>query len=91
MSALQVTPSTGERLVFQVTSESNPRVRYRVDLIGAGGATECSCTDWGTRRWPNIKAGKPHGTRATLCKHGIAARREFLNDLLHKIAKDERE
>ena len=89
--ALKVYASTGERMVFQVQSRTDPKTRYRVELIAEGGATRCACRDWATRRWPNIKAGMPHGTRSTLCIHGIAARREFLNDLLHRIASDERE
>jgi hypothetical protein len=81
--------TTVERYVYEVRSERNPRVKYRVDIVAEGGATRCSCKDWNTRRWPNIKAGKPHGLRSTLCKHGIAARRVFLNEMLATLARIE--
>lgn len=80
---------TSERMVFSVSSESRQGVEYRVDLLAEGGYSRCSCTDWNTRRWPNIKAGQPMGTRGTLCKHGILARRFFLNQLLRRMAQEE--
>ncbi len=84
-----IIPSSGERMVWLVASERKPSVRYRVDLTANGGASQCSCTDWGTRRGPAIKAGAPHGTRETCCKHVAAVRRKFLNDLLADMAKSE--
>lgn len=80
---------TNERMVYEVLSESRPGRTYRVDLLANGGAGQCSCKDWATRRWPAIKAGKQAGTRATLCRHGIKARRYFLNGLLARMAKEE--
>lgn len=81
---------TNERMVYSVWSDSNSKAPpYRVDLLANGGAGECSCKDWRTRRWSAIKAGFPHGTRATLCRHGIKARRHFLNALLKRMAQEE--
>jgi hypothetical protein len=80
---------TQERYVYAVPSERNPRVSYRVDIVANAGASECSCRDWETRRWPSIKAGEPIGTRSTLCKHGEAARNFFLNGLLKRLAQEE--
>lgn len=82
-------PSPGEHMVYLVPSASNSTRTYRVDLIANGGAGECACKDWATRRGPAVKDGQPHGTRETLCKHLIAARRHFLNGLLASLAKQE--
>lgn len=83
---------TGERMCYKLQSVTKPqKPAYRVDLIANGGASECSCKDWSTRRGPAIKAGEPIGTRRTLCKHGILARRHFLNALLKELSKQERE
>lgn len=87
----EVIESEGERMVFLVRSATDPTKQYRVDLLAFGGAGQCHCADWGTRRWPAIRDGKPHGTRATLCRHGILARRYFLNKLLADMAKIEEE
>lgn len=81
---------TNERMVYEVPSDSNPkRLPYRVDLLANGGAGQCDCKDWANRRWPNIKAGMMHGTRATLCRHGIKTRRYFLNKVLERMAAEE--
>lgn len=81
---------TGERMCYKLQSATNPKKpAYRVDLIANGGAGECSCKDWSTRRGPAIRAGEPVGTRRTLCKHAILARRHFLNGLLAELAKSE--
>lgn len=79
---------TADRYVYEVPSDSGKRT-YRVDLVAHAGAGQCSCTDWDTRRWPAIRDGKEHGTRATLCKHGIRVRRYFLNQVLAELAKKE--
>lgn len=76
-------------MVFLVPSDTNSKTAYRVDLLAHNGAGECSCKDWSTRRGPNIKAGKPIGSRDCLCKHVIRARWFFLNDLLAAMAKSE--
>lgn len=87
--------ATDDRMVFEVMSETARRrgkvAYYRVDLLAFDGAGQCHCKDWSTRRWPAIRDGKPHGTRATLCRHGILARRFFLNNLLTMMAKQEQQ
>lgn len=88
MSAPECIPDPDERMVYHVLS-SKPPHRYRVDLLAEGGACRCSCVDWDTRRGPAIARGEPLGTRSTLCRHGIIARRYFLNGLLLQMAKDE--
>ena len=85
----EVIPSEGERCVYLVRSATHPTRRYRVDLLAFNAATGCSCPDWGIRRLPAIQAGQPIGTRRTLCRHGILARRHFLNALLQSLAKTE--
>ncbi len=79
----------GSRMVYLCPSASNPTRSHRVDLLGMGGAGECSCKDWATRRGPAIKAGMPPGTRATLCRHVLAVRRHFLNGLLAEMSRQE--
>lgn len=80
---------TSETMVFAVPSDSRKGTVYRGDLLAEGGFGRCSCTDWGTRRWPNIKPGAEPGTRQTMCKHVQRARRYFLNQLLARMAKSE--
>lgn len=80
----------GDRMVYKLQSFTKPlKPAYRVDLIANRGAGECSCKDWSTRRGPAIRAGEPIGTRRTLCKHAIMARRHFLNALLVELSKAE--
>lgn len=81
---------TGDYMCYQVPS-SKPGKSYRVDLIGPEshpGYGQCQCTDWATRRWENIKSGHAMGTRSTMCKHVLFARRYFLNRLLVRMAKE---
>lgn len=80
---------TNERMVYLVPSDRNPKVKYRVDLTAEGGYSRCACTDWNTRRWPNIKAGQAAGTRECACKHVLKVRHHFLNALLKDMAKGE--
>lgn len=75
---MKVTP-TGDRMVFEVESESTAGAAYRVDLLTHGGRGACHCKDWETRRWPAIKEGAKIGTPEATCKHGAAAR-EFIKD-----------
>lgn len=82
----EVIESPGERFVFLVRSSQPRRPRYRVDLTAENGFGRCACRDWETRRWPAVKAGKPMGTRSTLCRHLILARRYFLNELLSALS-----
>ncbi len=85
---LTVIPSEGEYMVYSVLS-SNGKKRYRCDLLYGEGAGRCECVDWDTRRGPNIAAGEPLGTRRTLCRHLILARRFFLQGLLQRLAQQE--
>lgn len=80
---------SGDRLVYDVPSDRNPKVCYRADIVANGGYGWCSCTDFATRRQPAIDRKEPMGTRAVLCKHLIRARRMFLNDVLPMLAKQE--
>ncbi len=89
MTAPECIPSEGERMVYLVASATHPGRTYRVDLLAENGASRCACRDWDTRRGPAITRGEPHGTRATLCRHGIIARRHFLNALLADMARAE--
>ncbi len=91
MSLPECIPSEGERMVYLVASATSPGKRYRVDLIANAGAGWCECKDFATRRGPAIDAGRPHGTRSTLCRHGIIARRHFLNALLADMARAEQQ
>lgn len=82
--ALEVIPIPHERMCFFVRSETTPRRAYRVDLLAHAGIGQCHCADWNTRRWPLIRDG---GRSA--CKHVIAAREAFLDDLLQHMAAQE--
>jgi hypothetical protein len=81
----EIVPS-GERMIYLVRSDTNPARQHRVDLLDLSGYGSCSCKDWATRRGPAVKAGAAPGSRAVLCKHLIAARRFFLNQLLRTMA-----
>lgn len=81
--------ATNERMVFLVSSDRKPSVKYRVDLTANNGAGWCSCTDWSTRRGPALKAGAESWTRESCCKHLRRAARVFLRDLLQAMAKSE--
>lgn len=81
--ALAITES-GDRLRYFVTSESNPRARYLVDLLANGGRGECSCRDFCCRCWPIVR----EGGRAT-CKHVHACREYFLDTVLQAMAEQE--
>src|SRR4051812_5523383 len=60
---------TGERYVYLVPSDRNPKVKYRVDLLANNGAGWCQCTDFGTRRQVNLDAGMCPLLKDTTCKH----------------------
>lgn len=75
---------TDERMVFNVHSRTNPAKTYRVDLLAHGGIGECACPNWRTQRWPIIRDGG-----RSLCIHVEAARRQFVNDLLERMAREE--
>ena len=57
---------TGERMVWNVRSDTRAGRTYRVDLVANGGLGECTCKDWSTRRGPAGRAGASPGTRAVL-------------------------
>lgn len=87
-TGLQV-EETGDRMVFFVHSEADPRRVYRVDLLAHGGRGECMCKHWRTRCWPLIRDGASIADPFTACKHVTAARRHFLLQLLPKMAAQE--
>jgi hypothetical protein len=81
---------TGDRMCFSVKSRSHPdSPPYRVDLLAYGGAGQCHCKDWQTRRWPAIRDGKPKWTRATTCYHVRVAGKHFFVGLIEAMAQDE--
>jgi hypothetical protein len=80
---------TGDRMVFEVSSNTTPGKTYRVDLTANNGAAECACKDWRTRRLKAIKAGALTLTRETTCRHVRAACTYFLRDVLKAMAKSE--
>lgn len=81
-----VTPIVGECLRYYVSSATNPNAPHMVDLSENHGNGACSCRDWITRRNPAIKAGAPLFTRATSCRHVLAARRYFTIATLTEMA-----
>jgi hypothetical protein len=80
---------TTERYVYSVPSDRNPNVKYRVDLVANNGAGWCQCTDFATRRQPNIDAGLPILTPACTCKHLRKTLRYFVRALMPALAKHE--
>lgn len=80
---------TEERMVYQVPSDTRPGRSYRVDLLANGGAGQCSCTDFGTRRQPAIDNGVEPWSKRTSCKHTRRAAWFFMRDLLKEMAKQE--
>lgn len=81
--------ATGDRMVFEVPSDTKPGVTYRCDLTANSGAGWCACLDFATRRQPAIDDGAESWTRATSCKHLRAAARFFMRDLLKAMALSE--
>jgi len=88
---LEVEAIPGERMVFLVRSETNPRRQYRVDLLAHGGMGECGCRRWCTGVWPMIRDGKLTLDMPCEDKHIEAARRVFLRDVLRHMAEQERD
>lgn len=82
----QVSPIPGELMRYYVSSESNRHMPRVVDLAEYQGNGCCLCPDFITRREPAIKKGAPLYSRATLCKHLIAARTYFLNETLKAVS-----
>lgn len=84
---IRVEPIQGEVLRYRVSSSSNPNAPHMVDLSLYGGNGECSCRDFTTRRRPAIREGAELFTRATSCKHVLAARKYFLIETLGEMAR----
>jgi hypothetical protein len=82
---------TGDRMVFLVVSETNPRNRYRVDLIANNGAGQCTCPDFRTRKQAAIDAGAESWTHRTSCKHSRRAARHVMRETFAAMAKSETE
>jgi hypothetical protein len=81
----------GEPWCFHVESWSRPQQPHRVELLAQDGFGECSCTSWGTRKWPAIrdKTVKVRGTKATECRHVEAARVYKWNQQMRDLAARE--
>lgn len=82
---------SGDRYVYEVPSDRNPKVCYRVDLTANNGAAVCQCKDWATRRQPALDRGEKPWTQATSCKHSRRAAWAFLQDVLPMLAKQEQQ
>lgn len=80
---------SGDRMCYWVSSDRNPRNKYRVDLLANNGAGGCSCADFRTRRQPAIDRGEPTWTETTTCKHTIKTARYFLRTLFRDMARSE--
>lgn len=85
----EVPQPTGDRFVYQVPSDKNPRICYRVDLTANNGAGVCQCKDFVTRRQPALDRGEPAWTQSSSCKHGRRAAWAFLQDVLPMLAAQE--
>lgn len=86
----EVPQATGDRYVFAVPSDRNPRVCYRVDLTANNGGGVCQCKDFVTRRQPALDRGEAILTQDTCCKHVRRAAWAFLQAVLPMLAKEER-
>lgn len=75
-----------ERCRYRVHSEADPRRIYLCDLLENDGIGSCSCKDWSCRVGPLVKEGK-----RAYCKHIVACRAHFLNQVLAAMAKAENE
>jgi hypothetical protein len=76
-------------MVYWVASESVPGRRYRVDLVANGGAGQCDCPDFRTRRQLAIDEGEESWGRSTSCKHTRKAARYFMRELFAALAQSE--
>lgn len=96
----KLTSIDGELGRFQVESLTNTSEAYMVDLLANGGRGECSCTDWLINCRANLKKfeddklreygqpGKPNPDRQQ-CKHIYIAKRQFVNDMLYHLSKQQ--
>lgn len=94
----EVIVSEGERWIYHVRSRTNAKIRYRVDLLGMGGASQCACADWNFVAVENITLGKEWGIYGceekkdpdrTCCYHTDVVRRRYMNELTRRLAKQE--
>ena len=78
----------GEAFCFTVESWTSPQRPHRVELLAHDGFSECSCTSWGTRKWPTIRDGLApiRGTKLTECRHVEAARIYKWNKEMKRLA-----
>lgn len=80
---------SGDRMVFLVPSDRNPRIKYRVDALGNNGRMWCQCPNFGIRKQPALDRGEPAFTEATLCKHCVKVIFYFVGDLFATMAASE--
>lgn len=78
----------GEPWCFRVESWSTPSQPHRVELLANDGFGECSCTNWGTKKWPAIRdrLAKVRGTKLTECRHVEATRIFYWNREMKRLA-----
>lgn len=88
---VRVSENPGEPLCFSVESWTDAKHPHRVELLAQDGFGECSCTNWGTKKWPVIrdKQAKLRGTKATECRHVEAARIFYWNREIKRMAADQ--
>jgi hypothetical protein len=91
---VRVLEIANEPMRFRVESWSDPKHPHMVDLLANGGAGQCSCKDWSVRRWPAIKYTTQNGLAwqrmpELFCRHVIAARTHFTNQLLARMSADQ--
>lgn len=67
---------------YECSSESNPSIRYHVDILALGGLGECDCWDFTSRRKPRWKAVK-RAYDIFRCKHLRRVRNHVLDQILH--------
>lgn len=87
-----------ERWIYHVKSRTK-NIRYRVDLLGMGGASQCACPDWNFVAFENINKGLEWGVYPekdsekykdrTCCFHTDQVRRRFMNGLTKRLANKE--
>lgn len=76
----------GEVCRYRVDSETHPNQSYVVDLL-AGDGGECGCPSWTC----NHRAHRNESGKAYRCKHLIAVREHFLDDVLDSLKMRELE
>ncbi len=90
-----ILPDKFDRYVYHVRSRTNRKIRYRVDLVGMGGASQCACPDWNFVAVENITKGLQWGRYAkkdpnrTCCYHTYELRIYFMNLMTKRLAQQE--